>query len=102
MRRELGMFVALVLMCLGLWASNPDFLGQSNVINTTRQISMLGIFAIGIAFVIITGGIDLSVGSIVGLTGVLIAKFSSHEAGGWGYSLWVGIPASLAVAVLIG
>ena len=30
------MFVALVLMCLGLWASNPDFLGQSNVLNTTR------------------------------------------------------------------
>ena len=44
MRRELGMLVALVLMCLGLWLSNPDFLGQSNVINTTRQISMLAIY----------------------------------------------------------
>ena len=60
MRRELGMFVALVLLCLGLWATNPDFLGASNVVNLTRQISMLGIFAIGISFVIITGGIDLS------------------------------------------
>ena len=63
-------------MCLGLWVSNPDFLGQSNVINTLRQISMLGIFAIGIAFVIITGGIDLSIGSVIGLTGVMIAKMS--------------------------
>ena len=42
MRRELGMFVALVCMCAGLWLSNPDFLGHSNAINTTRQISMLG------------------------------------------------------------
>ena len=42
MRRELGMFVALVLLCLGLWATNHDFLGASNVVNTTRQISMLG------------------------------------------------------------
>jgi ribose transport system permease protein len=102
MRRELGMFVALVLMCFGLWLSNPDFLGPSNVVNTTRQISMLGVFAIGIAFVIVTGGIDLSVGSIVGLTGVVIAKVSSDLSGGMALSLWVGIPAALAVAVLIG
>ena len=42
MRRELGMFVAFLCMCAGLWFSNPDFLGSSNAINTTRQISMLG------------------------------------------------------------
>ena len=82
MRRELGMFVALVCMCAGLWLSNPDFLGHSNAINTTRQISMLGIFAIGIGFVIITGGIDLSIGSVIGLTGVLIAKISSSRPAG--------------------
>jgi ribose transport system permease protein len=102
------MFVALVLLCLGLWATNHDFLGASNVINTTRQISMLGIFAIGISFVIITGGIDLSIGSVIGLTGVLIAKLSGQfypdnpAAGGLGYSLWIGIPIALAVAALVG
>jgi ribose transport system permease protein len=79
------MFVALVLLCLGLWASNVDFAGISNVVNTTRQIGMLGILAVGISFVIITGGIDLSIGSIVGLTGVIIAKVSSTEAGCWGH-----------------
>ena len=73
MRRELGMSVALLVLCLGLWFSNPDFLGQSNAINTLRQISMLGIFATGMGFVIISGGIDLSIGSVIGLTGVLIA-----------------------------
>ncbi len=102
LRREFGMFVALVAMCVGLWISNPDFLGQSNIMNTTRQIAMLGIFAIGIAFVIITGGIDLSVGSIIGLTGVLIAKFSSTSQDCWGYSYWVGIPVALGVALAIG
>jgi ribose transport system permease protein len=96
------MFVALVAMCVGLYISNPDFLGQSNVINTTRQIAMLGIFAIGSAFVIITGGIDLSVGSIIGLTGVLIAKFSSHDQSCYGWPFWIGIPAALAIVLLIG
>jgi len=102
MRRELGMGVALFFMCLGLWVSNPDFLGQSNAINTLRQISMLGIFAIGIGFVIVTGGIDLSIGSMVGLTGVIIAKLSSTQSGGLGYPLWVAIPAALGIAVLLG
>jgi len=102
MRRELGMLMALVLMCAGLWLSNPDFLGQSNVMNTTRLISMLGIYAVGIGFVIITGGIDLSVGSVIGLTGVIIAKLSGTilegNSGGMGYSLWMSIPIALAIA----
>jgi ribose transport system permease protein len=102
MRRELGMTIALVVMGLVLWFSNPDFLGHSNAINTLRQISMLGILAIGISFVIIGGGIDLSIGSIVGLTGVLIAKFSSEAMNGLGYSLWIGIPIGVGVAMLIG
>jgi ribose transport system permease protein len=96
------MFVALVAMCVGLWFSNPDFLGQSNVGDVTRQIAMLGIFAIGISFVIITGGIDLSVGSTIGLTGVIIARISSHSQGGAGYDIWVGITVAMIVALVIG
>jgi ribose transport system permease protein len=108
MRRELGMAIALALLCVGLFASNPAFLGPSNVAATVRGISMLGIFAIGISFVIVTGGIDLSIGSVIGLTGVLIAKLSgefrpdSPAAGGLGWSLWIGIPAALAAAALVG
>jgi ribose transport system permease protein len=102
MRRELGMFFALVLICAGLWWSNPVFLGQSNIMNSTKQIAMLGIYSIGVGFVIITGGIDLSVGSVIGLTGVLIAKLSSHAAGCMGYSIWIGISAAMSAAMLIG
>ncbi len=102
MRRETGMAMALVVMCTALWISNSDFLGVSNVVNTTRQISMLGIFAIGISFVIITGGIDLSIGSVVGLTGVIIARLSSTQAGGLGYPLWVGVVVALLAAGVVG
>jgi ribose transport system permease protein len=63
---------------------------------------MLGILAVGISFVIITGGIDLSIGSIVGLTGVIIAKVSSNDIGCWGAPLWVGIVVAMAVALFIG
>jgi ribose transport system permease protein len=96
------MLIALALMCLALWTSNSDFLGASNIVNTSRQISMLGILAIGIAFVIITGGIDLSIGSVVGLTGVIIARLSSTQTGGLSYPLWVGITVALVAAVAVG
>jgi ribose transport system permease protein len=96
------MAVALGAICLVLWISNSDFAGQSNLINLTRQISMLGIFAIGMGFVIMTGGIDLSIGSVVGLTGVIIAKISSPLAGGMGQSLWIAIPVALGAALLVG
>jgi ribose transport system permease protein len=96
------MLVALLALCAGLWWSNSDFVGDSNVFNTTRQISMYGIISIGSAFVIITGGIDLSVGSLVGLTGVILAKLSSHAEGGLGYSLPVGIAVAMGCALLIG
>jgi ribose transport system permease protein len=102
MRRELGMGTALFFLCVGLWASNPDFLGHSNAVNTLRQVSMLGIFAIGIGCVIISGGVDLSIGSLVGLTGVIIAKLCSTQTGGLGYSLWVGIPVALGSVMLLG
>lgn len=96
------MAVALSLLCLALWSSNADFFGASNVVNTARQIAMLGILAIGIAFVIIAGGIDLSVGSVVGLTGVITARLSSTQAGGLGEPLWFGIGAGLGAALLVG
>lgn len=96
------MAVALLSLCLGLWISNSDFLGPSNLINTVRQISMLGIYSIGICFVIVAGGIDLSIGSVIGLTGVLIAKISSPAAGGLGHSLWLGVTVAVAIAAVIG
>ncbi len=102
LRRELGMFIAVLAMCVGLWVSNPSFFNFSNSGNLLRNTSMLGIFAVGIAFVIITGGIDLSVGTLVGLTGVIIAKLSSHEENCLGYPLVVGVGVAMGIILIIG
>ena len=102
LRREIGMLIALILMGAGLYTSNHSFLNFSNSGDLLRNISMLGIFAVGMAFVIITGGIDLSVGSLVGLTGVIIAKLSSHEEKCWGWNLYLGIAIAIGVVLLIG
>lgn len=107
MRKELGMLVALFVLCFFIGRFNEDFLGADNLENVTRQIAMLGIFSIGVSFVIITGGIDLSVGSVIGLSGVIIARISapvddSGLTSGAGQSIWLGISVALTVALLIG
>lgn len=102
MRRELSIFVALIALCLLVGWSNPAFYGMQNIANTLRQIGMYGILAVGIAYVMIQGGIDLSIGSVVGLTGVIIAKISSASEPGLGHDLWKGILVALLAAVLIG
>jgi ribose transport system permease protein len=96
------MLATLLVVCLVVWLSNALFLSPANVTNTTREISRLGIYALGIAAVIVTGGIDLSIGSIVGLTGVIIAKISSNEQDCLGQPLWVGISLAMGCAVAVG
>src|SRR2546421_6846598 len=105
MRREMGMLAALVMMCAALWWSNPKFAGADNVLNTTREISRLGIYSVGVGIVIITGGIDLSIGSIIGLTGVIVAKLSSPATDLPDYMhwpMWLGIATAMAGALLLG
>jgi len=103
LKRELGMLVALIAMGAIVFMSNDKFLGLSNSGNLLRNTSMLGIYSIGMAFVIITGGIDLSLGSLIGLTGVLLAKFCAQDDPAcYGWSLWVGIPLTLAIMLAIG
>lgn len=97
MRREIGMTLALVCGCIILGASNPDFWTSANLLNTVRHIAMLGIYTIGLAFVIITGGIDLSVGSVIGLTGVTIAALLAG-----GTSIWVALSIAMLISVAVG
>ncbi len=91
MKKELGIFILLVVLCIVVAILNPQFLSPTNLQNTARQIGMYGIFSIGLGIVIITGGIDLSVGSVMALLGVLISMMLTE----WGW------PAPLAVMVII-
>ena len=73
MRKILGILGLLIFVCSLTAFMNPNFLGATNLFNTLRWTSLFGIISIGVAFVIITGGIDLSVGSTIGLVGTTLA-----------------------------
>ena len=73
MRKELGILTLLAVLCVLVAALNPQFLSSANIQNTSRLIGTYGIFSIGVGIVIITGGIDLSVGSMFALLGVLLS-----------------------------
>jgi len=73
MKKELATFLLLVALCAVVTALNPRFLSPANLQNTARLIGAFGIFSLGLGLVIITGGIDLSVGSAFALLGVLLS-----------------------------
>ncbi|MEG1604591.1 MAG: ABC transporter permease [Clostridia bacterium] len=69
----LGILIALIVLCLDLTLATDKFLTAGNLLNVLQQISINFVIAIGMTFVIISGGIDLSVGSNIALTGLLMA-----------------------------
>ncbi|ATP29373.1 ribose ABC transporter permease [Chromobacterium violaceum] len=71
--QRLGPFIALVLVAVGLSVMSPDFLTVNNLLNVMRQVSINALIAFGMTLVILLGGIDLSVGSILALSSVLTA-----------------------------
>lgn len=73
--QELGILTILVVLCVVTALKNHVFLSPENIANTTRIWGIYGIFSIGLGVVIITGGIDLSVGSVFALLGVILAIF---------------------------
>ena len=73
MRKELGILILLALLCTVVALLNPRFLSPANLQNMARLVGIYGIFSVGLGIVIITGGIDLSVGSVFALQGVLLA-----------------------------
>lgn len=75
MKKELGTFILLLVLCIVLSVTTNGFLSPDNLQNLARLIGIYGIFSIGLGLVIITGGIDLSVGSVFALLGVLLAIF---------------------------
>ncbi|MEZ4683633.1 MAG: ABC transporter permease [Caldilineaceae bacterium] len=95
---EFVIFLVVILLLIGGSLINPRILGIENMKIITRDTAILAIAAIGVAFPIITGGIDLSIGSIVGLGGVLSTYFIMK----WGVPIAPGIFMALGVGVIIG
>jgi ribose transport system permease protein len=91
--REAGVFIALVLMCVFLSVTTDTFLSSRNLLNVGRQVSLLGIMAVGMSFVLITAEVDLSVGSTYALSGLVTGILIVQQ---WGL-----IPA-IVVGLLLG
>ena len=86
MKKELGIFTLLLVLCGVTAAINPRFLSVTNLTNMANIIGLFGIFSLGLGIVIITGGIDLSVGSMFALAGVLLSMFLTEIA--WPFASW--------------
>jgi ribose transport system permease protein len=71
--KNYGILIAFFAICVIISILSPVFLAPNNIINVIRQTSIYGIIAVGMTFVILTGGIDLSVGSILAVSGAVCA-----------------------------
>jgi len=94
--RKVGVLAALVLLVIAASFLSDRFLTPPNLLNILRQVAIVGILAIGMTFVILTRGIDLSVGSLLGISVVFYAGLLE------GHSMAVAIPLGLAAAMLAG
>ncbi|HQY72108.1 MAG TPA: ABC transporter permease [Aestuariivirga sp.] len=97
-KKDIGLLLLILVVGTVVAVINPLFLSAINLGNTANLVGLFGIFAIGQAFVIITGGIELSVGSIIALLGVLFVDLIVGHEMAWPLALVL----MLALGVLIG
>jgi ribose transport system permease protein len=96
-RQTFWVFVAAVVAVTALSLATDTFATRINLFNVTRNFAFVGIVALGMTAVIITGGIDLSVGSIVCLAGIMLGVVMNA-----GHSIWAGVGAALLTSLAIG
>lgn len=89
--------IALLLLIVIVSVLNPNFFTAENLLNILRQTSVNAIMAVGMTLVILTAGIDLSVGSVLALCGAFAAAMLGNE-----WSIWITIPAALGAGLLLG
>ena len=91
--RQFGTLLGLIALSVVLWALTPHFLTVANLLNIAQQTAINAIIAVGMTYVIISGGIDLSVGSIVALSGVTLGVVLQDGQ---------AVPLALGIALLVG
>jgi len=97
-KKDLGLLLLIIVVGIVVTIINPRFLLPINLANTSNLIGLFGILSIGQAFVIITGGIELSVGSLVALLGVLFIDFIAVQNMPWA----IALPLILILGGLLG
>jgi ribose transport system permease protein len=96
--REAGTFAALVALCIVLSLASPYFFTLRNIFNVLQGMSTIGIMAIGATMVLVAGGLDLSVGSVMAVGAVLTARLMTYE----GLNPWVAAAAGLGAGLAFG
>ncbi|WP_245489851.1 MULTISPECIES: ABC transporter permease [unclassified Mesorhizobium] len=91
----MGPLIGLVLLCLALALTTDTFLTVRNILNVLDQVTVLGIMAIGMTLVILIGGIDLSVGSVLALASMVMGYVAYPDY------LNLGVPAGIAAALVV-
>ncbi|MCA9136397.1 MAG: hypothetical protein KDB00_06555 [Planctomycetales bacterium] len=102
MNKILGIFGLLLFVCLFTTVLSDSFVGELNMYNTTRWSALFGILSIGVAFVIITGGIDLSIGSVVGLVACLLPMMVVDHGISPGYAILIVMAIAGGIGLLHG
>lgn len=97
-----AILIALMFLILILSIISPNFLGSANIMNVLRQIAINGFLAIGMTFVILTGGIDLSVGSILAFSGVIAASVAQNPSIPFIFAIIIGVTAGLILGLING
>lgn len=96
-RQTFWVLIAAVLACVALSLLTDTFATPQNLFNVTRNFAFVGIIALGMTAVIISGGIDLSVGSILCLSAMVIGTLMS-----WGHSIWLSGALAILAALTVG
>lgn len=100
--RRYGLILALGVVCATLAVVKPTFFSAANLVNIVRQVSINGLLAVGVTFVLLTGGVDLSLGSVVALTGVVAASLAQPGDGPVLLALAAGVGTGLACGLVNG
>lgn len=95
-------FIVLVLLVIFFSLATPTFLTTSSLLLIAKHVALYGILGIGMTYVIITGGIDLSVGAIVGLSGMIAGGLINEGLSMFGYTLYFSVPLIILITVICG
>lgn len=99
--RDSGIFLALIVLVVAGSLMSPHFLQIGNVLNVLRQVAIVGIIGVGMTFVILTAGIDLSVGSIVGCSAISFAA-TLRDGVPWPMAILIGLVTGAVLGALNG
>ncbi|SDB30619.1 ABC transporter permease [Bauldia litoralis] len=102
LKKDLGLLTLIIVVGAVVAIINPRFLSPINIANTANLVGLFGIFAIGQGFVIITGGIDLSVGSIIALLGVVFVDLIANHGVPWPFAVLVVLALGMVMGTVHG